>query len=100
MHQDCDNRGGACNTCRQSPTEPVDGETLTFTTAPIDYDWGSTRQLDVVGKDKRGRDVRRVATPSNRVEAQRGRYGSGLHMAVDLNEWLKLVDFNLVEVSK
>jgi hypothetical protein len=76
----------------------VEGETVTYTTAPVDYDWFGTRFLGVVGRDKRGKEIRRVAGPSNRVEAQRARYGSGLHLAVDEAEWKKLVGYKLVEV--
>lgn len=79
-------------------TEPTANEEVTFTTAPKDYDWAQTRTLGVVGKDKRDKEIRKVASPKNRVDAQRGRYSSGLHLAVDEAEWNKLVQYELVTV--
>lgn len=76
-----------------------DNETITYTTAPTDYDWFGTRTVALAGVDSRGKTIRKVSGPSNRVEAQRGRYASGLHMAVDETEWKKLVDYKLVTPS-
>ena len=72
------------------------GEAATYTTAPEDYDWFGTRTVDpAAGTSQRGRAVRKVAGPAGRVEAQRARYGSGLHLAVDEAEWCKLVEYGL-----
>jgi hypothetical protein len=76
-----------------------DNETITYTTAPTDYDWFGTKTVALVGVDSRGKTIRKVSGPSSRVEAQRGRYASGLHMAVDETEWQKLVDYKLVTPS-
>jgi hypothetical protein len=73
---------------------------ITYTTAPRDYDWGWTRELDgCAATDKRGRPVRKVVTIEGRGELQRDRYGSGLHMAVDEVEFRKLVDYGLVKLE-
>lgn len=93
VRQDC----VACKVPEKNPTELTADETVTYTTADEAYDWFGTRTLGVVGKDKRGKQIRRVASPSRGVEAQRGRYMSGLHLAVDDSEWKKLVDYKLVE---
>ena len=73
---------------------------MTYTTAPKDYDWFGTETVQAVsGRDKRGRVIRKVRGPASYVESQRGRYGSGLHMAVDEPEWQKLVAYKLVTVE-
>lgn len=74
-------------------------EVITYTTAPEDYDWFGTHTIEVVGNDKRGKDIRKVASSDKYVESQRGRYASGNHLAVDETEWKKLVDYKLVEVK-
>jgi len=74
-------------------------ETVTYTTAPTDYDWFGTTTVAVAGVDKRGKTIRKVTSPASRVDAQRGRYASGLHMAVDETEWQKLVSYNLVTLA-
>ena len=72
-------------------------ETVTYTTAPNDYDWFGTHTLEeCAGTTTNGKTVRKVSGPANRVEAQRGRFASGNHMAVDEAEWKKLVDYKLV----
>jgi len=75
-------------------------ETITYTTAPTNYDWFGTHTLEEnVGTTTNGKTIRKVAGPATRVEAQRGRYGSGLHLAVDENEWDKLVRYELVKLA-
>lgn len=69
--------------------------TVTYTTAPEDYDWFGTRTVGVAGTDRRGRPVRKVEGPAGYAEGQRARYGSGLHMAVDEAEWRKLLEYGL-----
>jgi hypothetical protein len=82
-------------------------ETVTYTTAPADYDWFGTHTIEECagttinvfqhqGRSENGKTIRKVSGPANRVEAQRGRYSSGNHMAVDETEWKKLVDYKLV----
>lgn len=71
-------------------------ETITYTTAPRDYDWFGTHEVEAVAGTSGGKVVRKVSGPSERVEAQRARYDSGLHMAVDEQEWQKLVSYKLV----
>lgn len=80
------------------PPPPV----VTYTTAPADYDWFGTRELDAwVGSTKApgSKKVRKVVSPADEVENMRARYSSGLHMAVDETEWKKLVDYKLVTLS-
>jgi len=73
-------------------------QAVTYTTAPVDYDWFGTKTVDAfAGKDARGRIIRKVSGPKSRVEAQRCRYGSGLHLAADEVEWSKLVEYKFVE---
>jgi hypothetical protein len=72
-----------------------------YTTAEIDYDWFGTREIDPdVGNTTGGRQkiVRLVEIPTERADAQRGRYGSGLHLVADDAEWAKLVGYGLVDV--
>jgi hypothetical protein len=75
-------------------------EAVTYTTAPEGYDWFGTATVEVVGTDKRGKVVRKVSGPADRVEAQRDRYASGLHLHVDEVEWSKLVAYGLVNVER
>lgn len=70
-------------------------ETVTYTTAPKDYDSWGTHTVAVAGTTDNGKTVRKVASPPNYVEWQRDRYSSGLHMAVDETEWQKLVSYGL-----
>lgn len=75
-------------------------EELTITTAPRDYDYGQTWTVETVGLDKRGREIRIVATPAGpQSDYQRGRYGSGLHMAVSPSEWEKVKQYTLQETQ-
>jgi DNA repair protein RadC len=76
-------------------------ETVTYTTAPADYDWFGTHTIGIAGTTAppHSKTIRKVAGPASRVGEQRGRYASGNHMAVDEAEWKKLVGYNLVTVS-
>lgn len=76
-----------------------DDEVATWTTAPKDYDWFGTREICIAGTASNGKAIRMVAGPARRVEDQRNRYGSGLHMAADRAEWDKLVGYKLVKVA-
>lgn len=72
-----------------------------YTTAEIDYDWFGTRELaPAVARTTGGRQktIRLVEIPTERANAQRGRYGSGLHLVADDAEWAKLVGYGLVEM--
>lgn len=71
-----------------------------FTTAPRDYDWGFTTEVNAnVGTASNGKTIREVEIPPSRVDDQVGRYQSGLHMAADAAEWQKLVDYKLVKLA-
>ena len=70
----------------------------TYTTAPVDYDWFGTHTLRIVAKNKKGQEIREVLSDPAHVKAQRQRYGSGLHLAVEETEYDKLVAYKLVEV--
>jgi len=94
-----DRRGGRGHGRGIYGRESDEAQTITYTTAPADYDWFGTHTIEIAGKDSRGRDVRKVSGPTSRVQAQRDRYGSGLHMAVDQTEWDKLVSYKLVTVE-
>jgi hypothetical protein len=76
------------------PAPPHD--TITYTTAPADYDWFGTRTVRIAGRDKRGKTIRMVRSDPKHLQSQRDRYMSGLHMAVDETEWEKLVRYGLV----
>jgi hypothetical protein len=71
---------------------------VTYTTAPASYDYTGfgAKDLGVVAHDSRGKPIRKVSNPEGGVEAQRGRYASGMHMAADETEWKKLVQYKLV----
>jgi hypothetical protein len=75
------------------------GQLITYTTAPSDYDWFGTTTVAVVGTASNGKTIRKVIGPASRVEAQRDRYASGLHMVADEAEWAKLVAQKLVTVT-
>lgn len=70
--------------------------TITYTTAPEAYDWFGTRTVEVAGSSG-GKAVRKVASDPAYVDCQRGRYRSGLHLAVAEAEWRKLVEYKLVQ---
>ena len=74
-------------------------ETITYTTAPADYDWFGTTTVATVGRASNGKAIRKVVGPTARVEAQRDRYASGLHMVADETEWAKLVAHKLVTLD-
>lgn len=73
----------------------------TVTDAPADYDWVGfgCRQLAVLGTSTRGRTVRLVGTPATLTENQRGRYGSGQHMAMEPSEFEKIKDLVMAPSS-
>jgi hypothetical protein len=72
----------------------------TYTTAGEEYDGFGTRTLKIAGKTNRSKVVRLVMTPEPHVGWQRARYSSGLHLAVDIEEWRKLVAYGLaVEIE-
>jgi len=73
---------------------------ITYTTAQVDYDWFGTRTIAVVGHASNGKAIRKVESPAERVEAQRDRYASGLHMVADETEWQKLVAYKLVTLQE
>lgn len=50
-----------------------------YTTAPVDYDGFGTQTERVVGRDKRGQDIREVVIQGDHLQWQSMRYGSGLH---------------------
>ncbi len=76
-----------------------DDEVATWTTAPVDYDWFGTREIYVAGTATNGKPIRMVAGPVNRVDAQRDRYQSGLHLTASRADWEKLVEYGLVKLS-
>ncbi len=76
---------------------------LTVTTAPDDYDWTGfgTREVEILGEDKHGRPIRVVSTlVGHWTEAQRGRFRSGLHLAVGMEDWEKVKSFTLAVEKK
>lgn len=64
---------------------------LTYTTAPRAYDGFGTEELGIVGT-LNGTPLRKVETPVEHVQWQRGRYGSGMHPAYDEAAFLDLLD--------
>lgn len=83
-----------------NPAPPHERRVFTYTTAPTDYDWFGTTTVKIAGHDKRGRPIRLVSSDPRHAQAQRDRYASGLHMAVDDTEWEKLVNYKLVTQLK
>lgn len=75
-------------------------EELTITNAPKDYDYGQTWQVQSVGFDTRGREIRIVASPAGyQTTYQRGRYGSGLYMACSPSDWETVKPYTLKEAA-
>jgi hypothetical protein len=73
-----------------------------YTTAPIDYDYNYVKVVGPIVAHTKGaspKPVRKVEIPASRVDYQVGRYQSGLHLAVDQDEWNKLVAYELVTVE-
>ena len=77
---------------------PEELRDVTYTTAPEDYDYTGfgTRDVGVVATTEKGVAVRKITTRPNHTGYQRGRYGSGLHMAADTKEFEKLVNYGFV----
>lgn len=69
----------------------------TYTTAEEAYDGFGTTTIDVVGRSKNGKTIRKVHTPEPHVRWQRMRYGSGLHMALDEAGYRDLLAHGLVD---
>ncbi len=70
---------------------------VTYTSAPASFDYPYTKDMGVVAKDSKGRDIRKVVTASNKLKIQLGRYWSGaIYVVADEAEFKKLVDFKLV----
>ena len=61
----------------------------TYTTAPVDYDGFGTETVAIVGMFHK-KPLRHVETPVEHVEWQRMRYGSGLHCALDTEEFARI----------
>ncbi len=74
---------------------------LLYTTAGAEFDYPTTREIGTAGcEGTHGRKVRKVVAPNNRVEFQRDRYESGLHLAASEVEWLQLVASKLATVAR
>jgi hypothetical protein len=72
---------------------------VSYTTAPEDYDWFGTHTLSIAGSDKRGKQIRKVTSKVEHVQAQRDRYKSGWHLTAAPEEWVKLVRLGLVSLA-
>lgn len=75
-----------------------------FTTAPEAYDYAYVEVVNPkVATDKKGKVFRELKIPTDRVEYQCGRYGSGLYPVyrMDLEwgrtNWAQLFEYNLAE---
>ena len=79
-----------------APTEPT---ALLYTTAPVEYDAGTTETLRVAGRDARLGDVREVRLLAEDLDWQAGRYASGLYLALDEAGWAKHVALGLAVSS-
>jgi hypothetical protein len=68
-----------------------------YTTAPVDYDWGWTKTLaENVAETDRGKPVRLVEIEDRyHADSQIGRYHSGLHLALEEDQFRKHVSYNL-----
>jgi hypothetical protein len=74
-----------------------------YTTAEKAYDWWFTTEVSACVAHTKGassKPVRKVEIEDERVDEQVGRYQSGFHMAVDQDEWNKLVAYDLVTVAE
>lgn len=80
------------------PRTNGNGTVTMFTTAPSDYDYGWTHEIEAIaGTDSySGKVYRRVEIDSKRSDGQCMRYGSGLHAVVDATEFAKRIDLGLV----
>lgn len=77
----------------------ANGTITIFTTAPIDFDYGWTTEIEAnagVDKSRPSKRWRRVEIDAKRSDGQCMRYGSGLYPAVDSREFSKLIDYGLV----
>jgi hypothetical protein len=80
------------------PRTNDNGTVTIFTTAPSDYDYGYTTEIEAIAAvgTYRGKVWRRVEIVANRADYQCRRYGSGCHGAVDSTEFAKMLDLGLV----
>ncbi len=79
-------------------TAEVERREITYTDAPVEYDYTGfgTRDEGVIGKTPRGRDLRKVSTKAGfYTENQRMRYGSGLHYALTQERFDEMKDLVL-----
>ncbi len=72
-----------------------------YTTAEAAYDYGYVKVEDAnVGTASNNKTIRKVLIPTKHIVYQVSRYQSGLHMAVDQEEFDKLVKYNLVRLPE
>jgi hypothetical protein len=81
------------------PRTNSNGTVTMFTTAPVDYDYRWTTEIEAIaGRDASRREKvwRRVEIDASRSDGQCMRYGSGMFPCVDSTEFAKLLDYGLV----
>lgn len=67
---------------------------ILFTTAPVDYDGFSTRELvQIAGRDDRGRKIRKISVLPRDLEWQKGRYASGMYAVATPEEAARFSTF-------
>lgn len=72
--------------------ESDDPEEITYTTASPTYDGFGTKTIETIGKNKDGKDIRKVSTPKRHLDWQRNRYLSGGHFAASEQDWSETSD--------
>ena len=92
MHLTSCDKDGYCNRCgSRRPNDPTEVWIELHTAAPYVYDGFSTKTLEVVGRDKKGNDVRKIAVKRRDYTWQTQRYDSGL--CAFTNERMTLEDY-------
>lgn len=69
---------------------------VTYTDAPIDYDSFGTTTAEFLYTETRRGKFRKVLTPKEHAEWQRGRYGSGGYYALDEKKYNELKEADLL----
>ena len=78
--------------------ENANGTITMYTTAPRDYDYSYTQEIESSTGHSGHRTWRRVEIDAGWQRTQCSRYGSGLHAVVDCTEFAKRIDTGLVTI--
>lgn len=67
-----------------------------YTNATPSYDSFSTTHIEVVGKDRNGKDVRKISIDKRDQDWQIGRNLSGMNFVIDAKRWEEESEYFMV----